>query len=136
FLAAILVTSARVQAQGDPAERTFTEPRADVEKVVADVKAHSSGKLPALEGFVGQTQQPVERYERAYYQCLFQVIPSLSGETSVRVTARITAWYDDPDRQKSGYQVLSSNGRLETDALDRIQEFLEEIGRASCRERE
>ena len=128
FLAAILVTSARVQAQVDPAERTFTEPRTDVEKVVADVKAHSSGKLPALEGFVGQTQQPVERYERAYYQCLFQVIPSLSGETSVHVTAKITAWYDDPDKQRSGYQILTSNGRLENDALDRIQEALEGSG--------
>jgi hypothetical protein len=128
FLAAILVTSARVQAQVDPLERTFTEPRADVEKAVADVKAHSSGKLPALEGFVAQTQQPVERYERAYYQCLFQVIPSLSGETSVRVTAKITAWYDDPDKQRSGYQILTSNGRLENDALDRIQEALEGAG--------
>jgi len=64
---------------------------------------------------------------------MFQVIPSLSGETSVRVTARITAWYDDPDRQKSGYQVLSSNGRLETDALDRIQEFLEGPGAAAAK---
>ena len=128
FLAAILLTSARVQAQVDPVERAFTEPRADVEKVVADVKAHSSGKLPALEGFVGQTLQPVERYERAYYQCLFQVIPSLSGETSVRVTAKITAWYDDPDKQRSGYQILTSNGRLENDALDRIQEALEGPG--------
>jgi len=61
-----------LQAQSEPVERAFTEPRADVEKAVTDVKAHSSGKLPALEGFVGQTQQPVERYERAYYQCLFQ----------------------------------------------------------------
>src|SRR5437899_12358629 len=52
--------------QSEPVERAFTEPRADVEKAVTDVKAHSSGKLPALEGFVGQTQQPVERYERAY----------------------------------------------------------------------
>jgi hypothetical protein len=130
FAAAIPATSSRLQAQSDPVERTFTEQRADVEKAVADVKTHSSGKLPALEGFVGPTQQPVERYERAYYQCLFQVIPSLSGETSVRVTARITAWYDDPDRQKSGYQVLSSNGRLESDALDRIQEFLERSGGA------
>lgn len=128
FLGAIVVTTARVQAQVDPVERTFTEPRADVEKVVAEVKPHSSGKLPALEGFVGQTQQPVERYERAYYQCLFQVIPSLSGETSVRVTAKITAWYDDPDKQKSGYQILTSNGRLENDALDRIQEALESSG--------
>src|SRR5205814_2330961 len=83
------------------------------------------GKLPALEGFVGQVPNAVERYERSYYQCLFRVIPSMSGETSVRVTAKITAWYNDPDKQKSGYEVLVSNGRLENDALDRIQEILD-----------
>jgi len=69
--------------------------------------------------------RPVERYEKAYYQCIFQVIPSVTGETSVRVTAKITAWYDDPDRQKSGYEVLPSNGRLENDALDRVEKILE-----------
>ena len=56
------------------------------------------------------------------------MIPSLSSETSVRVSAKITAWYDDPDKQRSGYQILTSNGRLENDALDRIQETLEGPG--------
>lgn len=113
-----------VRAQSDPIERTFTEPRTDVEKAVTAAKTSSSGKLPALEGFVGQTQFPVERYERAYYQCLFQVMPALTGETTVRVTAKITAWYADPDKQKSGYEILPSNGRLENDALDRVEEAL------------
>jgi hypothetical protein len=112
-------------AGNDPIERTFTEPRADVERAVSAAKSNSSGKLPALEGFVGQMLRPVERYEKAYYQCIFQVIPSVTGETSVRVTAKITAWYDDPDRQKSGYEVLPSNGRLENDALDRVEQILE-----------
>jgi len=124
LFAAAGLTVSRVQAQSDPIERTFTEPRADVEKAVTDAKTSSSGKLPALEGFVGQTPHPVERYERAYYQCLFQVMPALTGETSVRVTAKITAWYADPDRQKSGYEILPSNGRLENDALDRVDELL------------
>jgi hypothetical protein len=124
FGAAGLITALRVQAQNDPVERTYTEPRADVERAVTSAKASSSGKLPTLEGFVGQTRRPVERYEKAYYQCLFQLIPAVSGETSVRVTAKITAWYDDPDKQRSGYEVLSSNGRLENDALDRVEEIL------------
>ncbi len=124
LFAAAGLTVSRAQAQSDPIERTFTEPRADVEKAVADAKTSSSGKLPALEGFVGQTPHPVERYERAYYQCLFQVMPALTGETTVRVTAKITAWYADPDKQKSGYEILPSNGRLENDALDRVDEIL------------
>jgi len=123
-VAASLSLASGVRAQNDPIERTFTEPRADVEKAVTAAKASSSGKLPALEGFVGQTQFPVERYERAYYQCLFQVMPALTGETTVRVTAKITAWYADPDEQKSGYEILPSNGRLENDALDRVEEIL------------
>ena len=42
----------------------------------------------------------------------------------VRVNATITAWYTDPVPAKSGYQVLPSNGRLEADFLDRLQEAL------------
>src|SRR2546423_1157062 len=123
----VLATLAGVRAfaSNDPVERTFSEPRAEVERAVSAAKASSSGKLPALEGFVGQTQRPVERYEKAYYQCIFQIIPSVSGEILVRVTAKITAWYDDPDKQRSGYEVLPSNGRLENDALDRVEEILE-----------
>jgi hypothetical protein len=124
-LSAALFIAPALRAQSDPIERTFTESRPDVEKAVAAAKEIFHGKLPALEGFVGQTQHPVERYERAYYQCLFQVIPSMSGEVSVRVTAKVTAWYADPDKQKSGYEVLPSNGRLENDALDRVEESLE-----------
>lgn len=51
-------------------------------------------------------------------------MPALTGETTVRVTAKITAWYADPDKQKSGYEILPSNGRLENDALDRVEEIL------------
>jgi hypothetical protein len=125
FSGVLLLSGSCLLAANDPIERTFTEPRADVERAVSAAKSNSSGKLPALEGFVGQMLRPVERYEKAYYQCIFQVIPSVSGETSVRVTAKITAWYDDPDRQKSGYEVLPSNGRLENDALDRVEKTLQ-----------
>src|SRR6266478_7718543 len=120
----ILLSGTCALAGNDPVERTFTEPRAQVERAVSVAKSNSSGKLPALEGFVGPMQRPAERYEKIYYQCIFQVIPSVTGETSVRVTAKITAWYDDPDKQKSGYEVLPSNGRLENDALDRVEQIL------------
>lgn len=42
----------------------------------------------------------------------------------MQVNATITAWYTDPVSAKSGYQVLLSNGRLEADFLDRLQEAL------------
>jgi hypothetical protein len=124
FAGVTLLPGTGTLAGNDPVERTFTEPRAEVERAVSVVKSNSSGKLPALEGFVGAMQRPAERYEKIYYQCIFQVIPSVTGETSVRVTAKITAWYGDPDKQKSGYEVLPSNGRLENDALDRVEQIL------------
>jgi hypothetical protein len=42
----------------------------------------------------------------------------------VRVSAKITAWYSDPNAGHSGYRVLNSNGRVETDFLDRLEELL------------
>jgi hypothetical protein len=53
-----------------------------------------------------------------------------SGGALVRVDAKITAWFADPDPSKSGYQALPSNGRLEIDFLDRLQDALR--GKASA----
>ena len=66
----------------------------------------------------------LSRYQRGYYQCVAQVSSTPSGGSMVRVSATITAWYVDPSATKSGYQVLPSNGRLENDFLDRLQEAL------------
>jgi hypothetical protein len=52
------------------------------------------------------------------------VLPGPGGGTMVRVKAKVTAWYSDPDAARSGYRVLVSNGRLESDTLDRIAEVL------------
>ena len=40
------------------------------------------------------------------------------------MTAKITAWYAASDPSHSGYRVLPSNGRLEADLLDRLQQEL------------
>jgi hypothetical protein len=42
----------------------------------------------------------------------------------VRISAKITAWYSASAAAKSGYQVLASNGRLESDLLDRLADAL------------
>jgi hypothetical protein len=36
----------------------------------------------------------------------------------------VTAWYADPVASRSGYQLLTSNGRLEADLLDQLSELL------------
>jgi len=75
-----------------------------------------------VDGFVATGDKPLNQYERAFYQFTIDVLPRTGGGTIVRVTAKITAWYADKDPAKSGYQVLPSNGRLELDLLDRLEE--------------
>jgi hypothetical protein len=42
----------------------------------------------------------------------------------VRVNVEVTAWYADPVAARSGYQLLTSNGRLEADLLDQLADQL------------
>jgi len=111
-------------AQKLPNERVFPQPKAAVEKAVQAVAASASGRLPVLEGFAQPNTHPLDRYSRGFYQCSAQVTADAPGGTRVKVIAKITAWYSDPASAQSGYQVLTSNGRLETDFLDRVQETL------------
>jgi hypothetical protein len=111
-------------AQSVPYERTFSQSKSAVEKTVKQLQPSASGRLPTLDGFTRQGDRPLERFQRGYYQCTAQVTASPSGGARVRVSAKITAWYADPAAAKSGYQELPSNGRLETDFLDRIEDAL------------
>lgn len=111
-------------AQTAPYERTFSSPVSDVERVVRVLRPTSSGRLPTVDGFVEPGDQPLERYQRGYYECTLQVVATPSGESSVHASAKITAWYNDPTPARSGYRVLVSNGRIENDFLDQIQQAL------------
>jgi hypothetical protein len=42
----------------------------------------------------------------------------------VRIITKVTAWYADPVASRSGYQLLTSNGRIEADLLDQLSEQL------------
>jgi hypothetical protein len=111
-------------AQGSANERTFSQPKLTVDKAMKQLQPSASGRLPVLDGFTSPGDRPLERFHRGFYQCAIQMSSLPSGGTLVRISAKITAWYDDPDSTKSGYQVLPSNGRLETDLLDRLQDAL------------
>ena len=118
-------------AQSVPYQRTFPQSKAIVEKRVKELQSSSAGHLPALEGFTVFGDRPLDRFHRGYYQCTSQVSSTPSGGSMVRVNATITAWYTDPLSGRSGYQVLPSNGRLEADFLDRLQESLGGKGSSS-----
>ena len=123
FLGILLVVG-NASAQAKPAARTFSNPLSDVQQVVDDLKSSSSGRLPILEGFVDVGDQPLKGYERGYYVCTLQVLPAANGGATVQVTSKITAWYTDPESARSGYRELNSNGHVETDLLDRIEDAL------------
>src|ERR1700737_141840 len=119
-LSSFVVFSANGQAM--PYARTFSRPKVEVEQALKDLQAYTGQKLPIVDGFIGITQQPLDRYERAFYQFSIEVLPGVPAGTIVQISAKITAWYADKDPAKSGYQILPSNGRLELDLLDRLDE--------------
>jgi hypothetical protein len=120
----VFLTVGNASAQAKPVARTFSNPLSEVQQVADDVKPSSSGRLPILEGFVDVGDQPLKGYERGYYVCTLQVLPAANGGATVQVTSKITAWYTDPESARSGYRELNSNGHVETDLLDRIEDAL------------
>jgi hypothetical protein len=121
----ISVPTAR--AQSAASERRFHQSAEQVRKVVQDLHGSSSGHLPTLEGFVDDESAggaSLDKYQRGFYQCVVQVVPAAKGEVVVKVTAKITAWYAAADASKAGYKTLTSNGRLESDYLDRLEQVL------------
>ena len=114
--------AASTYAQSNGYERTFPQSKAAVEKTLKEMQ--TSGRLPVLDGFASSAAHPLERYQRGYYQSKFQISATPSGGSIVRVTVQVTAWYGDPIPSKSGYQLLTSNGRLEADVLDQLADQL------------
>jgi len=121
-VASCSATWSRAQANGN--ERTFPQSKATVEKALKEMQAATAGRLPLLDGFATSADHPLERYQRGYYQSKFQVTAAPFGESIVRVSVQVTAWYADPVAARSGYQVLTSNGRLEADLLDQLADQL------------
>lgn len=104
-------------------ERVFSRPKEAVEQVLKKLQGSMAGRLPALEGFASGDQS-LNRYRRAYFQTSAQVTAGASGSTIVHVSTKITAWYVDPAGTHSGYRLLNSNGRLESDLLDQLSDEL------------
>jgi hypothetical protein len=111
-------------AQDAVYQRTFPVSVGEATAAVQKIRDSSKGRLPTLEGFVQQADQPTERFDKGYFECAFHVSPIATGGTLVRATAKVTAWYNDPAAIHSGYRVLVSNGRLENDVLDSIAEVI------------
>jgi hypothetical protein len=113
-----------VHAQTSPYERTFPQSKTVIEKALKTMQNSLAGHLPVLDGFAKAGEHPLDRYQRGYYQATVQVSTTASGGSLVRVSTKVTAWYSDPVASRSGYQLLTSNGRLESDLMDQLAEQL------------
>jgi hypothetical protein len=133
-LVALGIASAQQNSQtGTPSsqERTYAQSKIAVEKALKELQASLSGRLPVLDGFAVQGEYPLNRYQRGYYQSTVHVSASPSGGSVVRVNTKVTAWYSDSSASRSGYKVLASNGRLESDLLDQLDELLATKGNSN-----
>jgi hypothetical protein len=126
----IVIASACGFAQSRPVERTVHAPKADVEAALRRLQAYSGAKLPAVQGFVGAGEDPLDHFRQPYYQYSIKLTSMNETETVVRVAANITAWYAADEGATSGYRALPSNGRLESDLFDRLDEALRDKARA------
>jgi hypothetical protein len=120
---ALAVALLCVPAQSDSAsERSFPQSVAQVQSILKNLAGGTAGPLPVLDGFVQSSVTGLDQYQRPYYKYAVTVLPGPSGGSQVRVSAKITAWHTSG--AKPGYEVLPSNGRLESDLLDRLQQAL------------
>ncbi len=135
LLPVLLLIAQLCWAQGTAKERVFSQSVPEVQAALKKLSGGVSGRLPVLDGFVAAPTGTLDHYQRPYYQCSVRVAAAPSGNAStgsvVRVAAKITAWNVDPAH--SGYEVLQSNGRLETDLLDRLQDALATNGTPGSR---
>jgi hypothetical protein len=129
WLAVVVIGGQQSHAQTDTPntnanQRTFRQSKTAVERALKDLQSSMSGRLPALEGFAVPGEHPLSRYQHAFYQSAVQVTSTTTGGSLVRVNTKVTAWYPDPAASRAGYQLVTSNGRLESDLLDQLSEAL------------
>lgn len=126
-----LPTIFQAQESTPTPERTYSFPQANVQAALKKMNAYQGARLPSLDGFVQAVRAHVEHTERPYYEYKIELEPRGANQTVVRVKAKVSAWYADPSGAGSGYENFESNGRLESDLLDRLSDFLNQNGSAA-----
>ncbi len=120
----MIFSAIAAEAQSSSAERNFPQSKVTIEAALKSLQGNLAGRLPVLEGFAKAAEHPLDHFQRGYYQSTIDVQSTVSGGSVVHVSTKVTAWYADPNGAKSGYQLLISNGRIETDLLDQLQDQL------------
>lgn len=105
-------------------EREYAASSVTVKAALEQLGAYRGSRLPTLEGFIQTERVELDKYQRPYYEFKVELVPSASDRTLVQVKANVSAWYADPKGAQSAYHSFESNGRLESDLLDRLSEYL------------
>jgi hypothetical protein len=95
-----------------------------VRAALQNLGAYTGARLPNLEGFTKE-QVEVQQYQRPYYEFNIELVPVTPTRTQVQIKANVSVWYEGPDGPP-GYRTLTSNGRLESDLLDRLDDYLKD----------
>ena len=107
-----------------PRERTYARGENDLKKALRELGAFDDAALPVLEGFATLGADGPVGYDRPYYRFRVVFDEADSGGTTVRLEAVVTARFTDPAGSRPEYRSVPSNGRLETDMLDRLDGYL------------
>jgi len=93
---------------------------------------HLNGRLPILDGFADHVDERWDRFTRGYYECAVQVVVTDRTRRVYASRPRSQRGITDSNPSQSGYRVLLSNGHVESDLLDRIEEALAAKGGVSA----
>ena len=96
----------------------------DLKKALQDLGAFDDAPLPALEGFATMQTDGVAPYDRPYYRFRVAFEAAGPGRTKIRMEAVVTARFIDPAGSRPEYRRVPSNGRLESDMFDRLDDYL------------
>ena len=105
-------------------ERTYARGENELKKALQELGAFDDAALPVLEGFATLGADGPVGYDRPYYRFRVVFDKAGSGSTTVRLEAVVTARFTDPAGSRPEYRSFPSNGRLETDMLDRLDGYL------------
>ncbi|MGA8101940.1 MAG: hypothetical protein WB869_07300 [Candidatus Acidiferrales bacterium] len=125
--AALLISAAAksTPAQTISVERSYAHPVDEVQRALQELDVDATNRLPFLDGFVGASANSLDRLENPRYVLRSDVVRVGPTETIVRISAKVTAWYQSADASRSEYRAIPSNGRLESDFLDRLRARLD-----------
>jgi hypothetical protein len=128
----VLLCGIAVFAQNATKQRSFPDSKAEVDKALHGVQSYPGGKLPSLEGFADPDGHSLSDYKRGYYEYNVRLKSESPTQTTVEVTAKITAWHASSTSANSGYRVLKSSGRLESDLLEALADNLNQGAASSA----